>query len=286
VENAVREVYDQTADPVGMLASYFNAVNRREYDRAWRYWESPPNPSYEDFVAGYAETVDVLLVVRPPIVTEGAAGSQYTAIPSLLVATHEDGTRHAYEGCYVARRSTVEDEASAWALFSADVDPVAGEVGDARLLEGACAGTAPGGGEVAYDDRSTPLRLLTSYYNAINRQEYERAWEYWGHHPRPVSALFVKDGPEIGSVLLVVRPPALVEGAAGSQYASIPTMLFATYADGSWRTLVGCTVAQRANPEIEGAPPGGEWSLFGETLWVEPDEAADVTKLEQACLEQ
>ncbi len=30
------------------------------------------------------------------------------------------------------------------------------------------------------DDRSTPIQVLKSYYNAINRQEYVRAYSYWG----------------------------------------------------------------------------------------------------------
>src|SRR5260221_5754909 len=37
----------------------------------------------------------------------------------------------------------------------------------------------PGSAELYVDDRSTPAALITSFVNAINRQEYLRAYSYW-----------------------------------------------------------------------------------------------------------
>ena len=132
--------YDDRGDPVGLLASYYNAINRREYRRAWGYWENPPNPSYEDFVQGYAETVSVFLVVSPPTRFEGAAGSVYVGIPTLLIATHLDGSQHAFVGCFVARRPNLDVNADEeWSLYSATVTATPANSTDATLLVQACA---------------------------------------------------------------------------------------------------------------------------------------------------
>ena len=132
--------YEDRGGPVSLLASYFNAVNRKEYPRAWAYWENPPNPSYEDFVQGYAETTSVLLVVRPPTFIEGAAGSQYTNIPTLLIVTHTDDSQHNFVGCYVTRRANPNIEGAppdGWSLFDATIS-VTGST-DAAQLAQACA---------------------------------------------------------------------------------------------------------------------------------------------------
>lgn len=136
---SVEPPYDDRSSPVRLLASYYNAINRREYSRAWAYWESPLNPSYEDFVQGFADTESVMLVVRPPTRSEGAAGSVYVTIPALLSATHTDDSRHNFVGCFVARRPNVpEANTQQWSLFDAMVHPSPGNSTDALLLMEAC----------------------------------------------------------------------------------------------------------------------------------------------------
>ena len=90
----VPPLYDDQDDPVSLMASYINAINRREYDRAWNYWENPPNPTFDDFRAGYADTASVLLAVHPPTWYDAAAGSAYAQLPVLLLATHTDASQH------------------------------------------------------------------------------------------------------------------------------------------------------------------------------------------------
>ncbi len=132
--------YDDRSDPVGLLASYYNAINRQEYRRAWEYWDNPPVSSYDDFVHGYAETASVFLVVSPPTFFEGAAGSAYTSIPTMLIATHLDGSRHVFVGCYVTRRANIApDIDEGWSLYSATIAASPGNSTDAALLAQACA---------------------------------------------------------------------------------------------------------------------------------------------------
>lgn len=134
------EHYHDRGSPVSLLASYFNAINRKEYRRAWEYWETPPNPSFEDFMQGYAETVSVFLMVSPPTFIEGAAGSQYTSIPALMLATHADGSRYAFVGCYVVRRANPDAGAvdEGWSLYDATVHATPNNTTDATLLIRAC----------------------------------------------------------------------------------------------------------------------------------------------------
>jgi heat shock protein HslJ len=42
---------DNSSDPVAALAAYYNAINARDYRRAFRSWDSPPS-SYEQFARG------------------------------------------------------------------------------------------------------------------------------------------------------------------------------------------------------------------------------------------
>jgi hypothetical protein len=275
--------YDERGTSVRLLASYINAVNRKEYQRAWEHWEDPPNPSYEDFVQGYADTVYVFLAVSPPTFIEGAAGSRFAGVPTLLVATHTDGSQHTFVGCYVTRRFASGSEggpiAEDWSLYSATVSPAPSNAADGGLLGQACNLGQP---EPLYEDRQDPVRLLASYFVAINRQEYRRAWEYWENPPNPSYEDFVEGYNETESVLLVVHPPVRQEGAAGSVYAEIPTLLVATHRDGSQHNFVGCYVARRVNPDIPGAVDKG-WSIYTAAVNAPPGNSAHATVLARLC---
>ena len=56
---------DDRSGPVEVLASLFNAVNRKEYVRAYSYWENagtnPEVAPFDQFQKGYAETESVQL---------------------------------------------------------------------------------------------------------------------------------------------------------------------------------------------------------------------------------
>jgi hypothetical protein len=132
--------YDDQTNPVRLLASYYNAINLGEYTRAWAYWETPSNSSFEIFSEGFADTESVMLVVRPPTRSEGAAGSVYVAVPALLSATHTDGSQHNFVGCFIARRPNVgrpgvEQE---WWLFDAIVQRSQENGTDVTVLDRVC----------------------------------------------------------------------------------------------------------------------------------------------------
>jgi hypothetical protein len=99
-------------DPVALLNSYYNAVNRHEYERAYSYWEHPGDPnsapaSFADFANGYAGTASVA-VTTGPVVDGAAAGNIYFAVPTVLAATQTDGSLQRFAGCYLMHRANVE----------------------------------------------------------------------------------------------------------------------------------------------------------------------------------
>src|SRR5258708_1770811 len=55
---------DDRSTPSQVIVSYFNAVNRREYARAYGYWRDPASSlgSFSSFAAGYSDTASVDLV--------------------------------------------------------------------------------------------------------------------------------------------------------------------------------------------------------------------------------
>jgi hypothetical protein len=273
--------FEDRTGPTSLLASYYNAISRREFARAWAYWESPPSPSYEALVRGLFDAASVRLAVCPPIWFEGTAGSTYSEVSALVTSIGADGRRDHFVGCYVARRSSVEgpDATPVWSLHDASVRPTPGNSSDALQLASVC-DTTPA---VSYDDRSGPVRLLASYYNALDQREYARAWAYWDTEPAPTFEAFVQGFAETASLMLVVQPPTRLEGAAGSVYAAVPALVIATHRDASRHNFVGCFVARRSNV----GPPDAEqdWSLFDAALQPAPSNTTDVMMLYQVCVE-
>ena len=138
--------------------------------------------------------------------------------------------------------------------------------------------------EARIDDRSTPVALITSYYNAINRKEYGRAYGYWENPPNGASLTqFARGFADTVRNELFLRPPARIEGAAGSRYARVPTVVIATHTDGSKQTFFGCYVARRPVPRNFSPPTDTGWRIYGASVEVAPAGADKWALLNAAC---
>ena len=126
---------DDRSDPVTALVSYFAAINAREYRRAYRFWDSPPS-SFDEFARGFADTDRVRFLVDPSARREGAAGSAYAEIPTIIVSTTRSGNERVFAGCYVLRRSNVQDRG--WQIYRADVSQFPSSVRLSRILPQGC----------------------------------------------------------------------------------------------------------------------------------------------------
>jgi heat shock protein HslJ len=134
--------YEDLSSPVGLLTSFYNAINSRDYQRAYRYWETPP-ANLDDFSREYRNSAEVRLLVEPPIRIEGAAGSLYAEVPTILIARLRNGRERMFVGCYVMRRSNVPSSSgvvssNAWRISQATLSPASPNTGVSALLAQAC----------------------------------------------------------------------------------------------------------------------------------------------------
>lgn len=107
------------------------------------------------------------------------------------------------------------------------------------------------------DDRSSAATVVKSFYNAINRREFSRAWSYFGETKPSADFESFVAGYEDTKSVRVVTGEASVEGAAGSTFFNIPVAIAATGADDNERVFAGCYTARLANPAIQEPPFAG-----------------------------
>jgi hypothetical protein len=92
---------DDRSDAGAVVRSFYNAVNRHEFARAWGYFGTPPN-DFEAFVKGYGDTAFVD-VFTGRINSEGAAGSTFSQVAVAIRATDSKGETKVFAGCYTVK---------------------------------------------------------------------------------------------------------------------------------------------------------------------------------------
>lgn len=95
---------DDRSTAEAVVSSYYNAINRQEYARAYAYFGQGNEPSnYAQWKAGYANT-QAVTVQFANVVPDGAAGSTYYGVPVFLSVQASSGASH-FAGCYTVRLS-------------------------------------------------------------------------------------------------------------------------------------------------------------------------------------
>jgi heat shock protein HslJ len=126
---------DDRSDPIATLSAYYDAINSRDFRRAYRFWESNPS-SYEQFERGFADTDRVRILIEPPPRLEGAAGSSFAEISTIVVSTTRNGSERVFAGCYTLRRSNVRDRG--WQIYRGDLSVVPSTARMSRVLAQGC----------------------------------------------------------------------------------------------------------------------------------------------------
>jgi hypothetical protein len=101
-----RYYIDSRSDPVALIYSFWNALNRQEYARAYSYFEAPaifPGP-YITFKNGYLDTMNVSGAITAPEKL-AATGNWYWKVPVTLNAKTKSGVPQAFVGCYIIHQS-------------------------------------------------------------------------------------------------------------------------------------------------------------------------------------
>ena len=103
---------DDRSSVSAIIRSLYNAVNRKEYARAWSYYgEQKPADSLKAYAGGYKDTAGIELAFGR-VESEGAAGSVFYSLPVAIEAASTDGTSKVFAGCYTARLANpqIQDE--------------------------------------------------------------------------------------------------------------------------------------------------------------------------------
>lgn len=108
-------------------------------------------------------------------------------------------------------------------------------------------GTTAGAQPVYMDDRSAPDALVRSLYNAIERDEFARAYSYFAEPPAASVEDYASGFADTASVDLITGAPS-EEGAAGSVYHQLPVVLRSVAEDGSETVYAGCYTLRQPNP--------------------------------------
>ncbi len=146
-QNNQQPYLDDRSTPIEVLKSYYNAINRQEYVRAYSYWgqkgtdaQSQP-PAYPQFAAGYSNTAQVKLTTGK-IRGEGAAGSVFTTVPVTLSVTNTNGSKDTFVGCYTLRQVNPkifsEPPFHPIHIESAKIRKIANDENAASLMEQSC----------------------------------------------------------------------------------------------------------------------------------------------------
>jgi hypothetical protein len=136
------------------------------------------------------------------------------------------------------------------------------------------------------DDRSTPEAVISSYYDAVNRGEYARAYSYWepaaAERELPSFEDFANGYAETASVML-----SLGEGGggvgAGQLYFTVPVTLVSTMADGSTQTFVGCYTLHVSRPQLQAVPPFRPLGIMRARIDAVDNDAPTDELMTQAC---
>ncbi|WP_269930113.1 DUF1176 domain-containing protein [Aminobacter sp. HY435] len=124
----------------------------------------------------------------------------------------------------------------------------------ALVLSGLCAIEAVAAEPAYFDNRSDAADVVRSLYNAINRQEYARAWDYFGEtKPAKTFQDFAK-GYETTARVDLETGPVSSDGAAGSIFYNVPVAIRAVGTDGAERVFAGCYTARQVNAAIQEPP--------------------------------
>ncbi len=299
---------DDRSSAVSVLASLFNAVNRKEYLRAYAYWEPQgqiSGTSFSAFEAGYATTESVELQVGE--VTMGAAaGNLYYAVPVSVSARSGSSQVERYVGCYELHLSqpAVQGVPPFQGMgIRKGVLKLAPSGQDASALLADACGSAgietgqPLPAEPAYapddisarrylDDRSDALQVLRSYFNAVNRAEYVRAYSYWKSDAAaallPAYEQFAAGYAETAAVSLAAGQTQ-ADAGAGQYYYTLPVALLVTTTTGVEQTFAGCYQLHASNPAFQATPPFAPLNIISATIR-QVENSTDIASLtSQAC---
>ena len=116
------------------------------------------------------------------------------------------------------------------------------------------------------DDRSTPQKLIQSYYNAINQRQCARAYSYFTLDKAPKDFQSWSAGYAKTKSVSVQFGPTRPDPGAGEIYWALPVAIASLGTDGTTTVFAGCYTIHVANPGMQVDPPFQPMSINGAKL--------------------
>ncbi len=105
------------------------------------------------------------------------------------------------------------------------------------------------------DDRSTPQKLIESYYNAISHGYFAQAYGYFTEGSAPQDFAAWAKGYETTKSVTVKFGSTEPDPGAGQIYWTLPVAISATLNDGTVKVFAGCYKIHLSNPGMQTDPP-------------------------------
>jgi hypothetical protein len=281
-----------------VIRSYYDAIGFRQHLRAYGYWEpSTTLPTFDAFAKGFEATTSAEVEIGTVGGSPGA-GQLYWSVPAVVLSTTTTGTQ-AFVGCYIVHLARPEIQTAPpfkpIAIQAAQLQSVATPAAARSALPSGCGSAnamplpwgAPGTGIEAaryIDDRSAGEELIRSYYNAVNRKEYPRAYSYWeaGAPQLTPFTTFASGYANTKSVTLATKPGTIGAGA-GQTYYTVPTVVTASNSDGSTTVFAGCYTLHLGSPNAQATPPFQPLGIQSAKITSAPSGSNPSDLLNSAC---
>ncbi len=96
---------DNRSGAVEVVSSLLNAINRKEYVRAYSYWQDTTAVgSYDSYAAGFSDTGSVTATFGT-VTSDAGAGQFYYQVPVGMIVTTTTNTTQTFVGCYTLHLS-------------------------------------------------------------------------------------------------------------------------------------------------------------------------------------
>lgn len=188
---------DDRSTPQSLLRSLYNAIDRKEFARAYSYFANPPQPTLSDYARGYEGTESVTLVVGTPA-TEGAAGSTWYTLPVAVAAT--GASDQVFAGCYTLRLADPQVQAEGFlplAIEKGSLSRVSGPV-EAALPTSCPDAPALPAQNIAVE-RAMEKFMATRLESCYGERADPQAWDIGFHYPGDAA-----DAPESKATLIQI----------------------------------------------------------------------------------
>jgi hypothetical protein len=122
--------------------------------------------------------------------------------------------------------------------------------------------------EPAASTASSPAQVIIRYYEAINARDYDSAYALWGQSGKASGqsrSEFAAGFGQTANVSVTVGDSVRIEGAAGSQYATVPVVVDAVLRDGAKQHFEGNYIVRRSM--VDGATAEQRrWRIYSASL--------------------